>query len=179
MLKNIPNILTVSRIIMIPVLVASFYLNGKVANILASLIFIFASVTDFFDGFLARALKAHTKFGQVLDPIADKLLVAAALVMLIHLQRAPFLPALLILCREILISGLREHLSQFKISIPVSGLAKVKTALQMVAIIILILGLPVLHYPILIDLGRICLWCAAILTLATGYLYMKEGLRHL
>jgi len=179
MLKNIPNILTISRIVMIPILIASFYLNGKIANIIASLIFIFASITDFFDGMLARALKAQSKFGKVLDPIADKLLVAAALVMLIHLQRAPFIPALLILCREILISGLREHLAEFKIDLPVSGLAKLKTALQMVAIVILILGKPVLGSYILIYIGKVCLWCAAVLTLATGYLYMRAGLKHL
>ena len=179
MLKDLPNILTVSRVLMIPILVGAFYLDGKLSNIIAAIIFIFASITDYLDGMLARVLKAHSKFGKVLDPIADKLLVASSLVMLIHMQIAPLIPTLLILCREILVSGLREHLAEFNINLPVSKLAKWKTAMQMIAIIILILGIPVLKFPIIIFTGMAALWIASLLTLFTGYTYCKEGFKRM
>lgn len=164
---------------MIPVLVISFYLNGKFANLLATFIFLFASITDYFDGFLARILEAHSHFGRILDPIADKLLVASALVMLIHFDRAPVIPTLLILCRELLVSGLREHLAEFKVSLPVTKLSKIKTAMQMIAIVILLLGEPVLGSHIWVMIGEIFIWVAAILTLITGYAYCREGFKHI
>lgn len=110
------------------------------------------------------------------DPIADKLLVGAALMMLVHLDRAPVIPAILILCREIVVSGLREYLAEFKISVPVSKLAKIKTAIQMIAIIILLLGEKVIGLPGMDILGAFSLWIAATLTLVTGYAYLKVGL---
>lgn len=177
--KQIPNFLTVLRMLLIPIIVIAFYLDGKVSSILAAAIFIFASITDYLDGMLARVLKAQTQFGKVLDPIADKLLVVATLVMLIHFNRAPVIPALLILLREILVSGLRENLSSLDISLPVSKLAKIKTTIQMIAIIVLILG-HLFYYPqISIVMGQALLWLAAILTLITGYAYCKAGIRHL
>lgn len=179
MIKKIPNILTIMRMFMIPIIIGAFYLDGKLSSIMAAAIFTFASITDYLDGALARALKAQTKFGRVLDPIADKLLVVATLVMLIHFDKAPVIPTLLILLREILVSGLRENLSSAKVVIPVSNLAKLKTAVQMIAIVTLIIG-HILYYPeLILSLGRILLWIAAILTIITGYSYCKVGMKHL
>lgn len=178
-IKQIPNFLTILRVLLIPVIVVAFYLDGKISSILAATIFVFASITDYLDGLLARALKAQSRFGRILDPIADKLLVVATLVMLIHFNRAPVIPALLILLREILVSGLRENLSSLDISLPVTNLAKVKTAIQMIAIVVLIVG-HLFYYPnFSIMLGKALLWIAAALTLITGYAYCKAGMRHL
>ena len=174
--KSIPNYLTIFRIILIPILIISFYFDGPVGHWTAAIIFIFASITDYFDGFFARKYNAHSSFGKMFDPIADKLLVAATLMMLVHLDRAPVIPAILILCREIVVSGLREYLAQFKISVPVSKLAKIKTAIQMIAIITLLLGEKVIGLPGMDILGTISLWIAAALTLVTGYAYLKVGL---
>lgn len=179
MIKEIPNFLTLSRIFLIPVVVLSFYLEGKLANYIAASIFIFASITDFFDGYLARVLKAQSNFGRMLDPIADKLLVASTLMMLVHFDRAPVIPTIAILCREILVSGLREYLAELKVSLPVSKLGKVKTAMQMVAIIILLLGNKILPIPYIDTIGEVVLWGAAILTLITGYIYWKERLKYI
>lgn len=177
--KQIPNFLTILRVLLIPVIVVAFYLDGKISSILAAAIFVFASITDYLDGFLARILKAQSRFGRILDPIADKLLVVATLVMLIHFNRAPVIPALLILLREILVSGLRENLSSLDISLPVTNLAKVKTAIQMIAIVVLIVG-HLFYYPnFSIILGQVLLWTAAVLTLITGYVYCKAGIKYL
>jgi cardiolipin synthase (CMP-forming) len=178
MRKDIPNILTLFRIFLIPVLVASFYLDGKTSNYVATAIFIFASITDFFDGFLAKLFKAQSNFGRMLDPIADKMLVASTLVMLIHFDRAPVLPTLAILCREILVSGMREYMAEFHVSIPVSKLAKVKTTLQMVAISVLLLGSEVMGSMLVPRIGEVLIWIAALLTLVTGYAYCREGFKH-
>ncbi len=177
MLKTIPNYLTLLRIALIPVLIVAFYLDGKAAHWVTAIIFIFASITDYLDGLIARRYNAHSSFGKVFDPIADKLLVVSTLVMLVHFDRAHFIPCLLILLREITVSGLRESLAEFKVSIPVSNLAKAKTALQMVAIIILLLGEKVTLIPNLDLIGKILIWSAAILTLVTGYVYLREGLK--
>ena len=179
LVKQIPNILTVLRIILIPIIVLAFYLDGKISSILVAAIFIFASITDYLDGMLARALKAQSQFGKVLDPIADKLLVVATLVMLIHFGKAPVIPALLILLREILVSGLRENLSAISVSLPVTKLAKFKTGVQMVAIIVLILGHLFFFPAFMVLLGKFLIWLAAVLTLITGYAYCREGFKHL
>lgn len=178
MIKDIPNMLTLFRIFLIPVLVGSLYLEGRMANYIATSIFIFASITDFFDGFIAKLFKAQSNFGRMLDPIADKMLVASALVMLIHIGRAPVLPTLAILCREILVSGMREYMAEFKVSIPVSKLAKLKTALQMVAIILLLLGAEGTGIAMVPKVGEVFIWVAAVLTLITGYAYCREGFKH-
>jgi len=176
MKKQLPNILTYSRIVIIPLLVLIFlYVKGETSNWLCASLFLFASITDFFDGYLARAWHAHSNLGKFLDPIADKLLIAAALMLLVSTKRADILPALAILCREILVSGLREFLADLRISVPVSTLAKYKTAAQMTAIFLLLLD----GGEFLQETGQILLWLAALLTLITGYAYLRTGLKHL
>lgn len=177
--RTLPNILTLSRILVIPVLVASFYIDGQLSHWVAAALFALAGVTDFFDGYLARTWKVQSNLGRFLDPIADKLLVMTAIVMLVHFDRAHIIPSLLILCREILVSGLREFLAQINISVPVSKLAKLKTAVQMLAIFLLILGAEGTGERLTFILGNIALWIAAGLTLVTGYAYLKSGLKHM
>jgi len=189
--KNIPNILTGFRIIIIPVLIASFYIEGQMYHWVAAGLFLLASVTDFFDGYLARTLKATSNLGRFLDPIADKLLVASAILMLVHFDdigRYDIIPAVAILCREILVSGLREFLAEINVSVPVSNLSKIKTAVQMTAIFLLLLGVEgpsfdeveaITETNMTEFLGRILLWVSAILTLITGYAYLKSGLKHM
>lgn len=177
--KTFPNILTISRIIIIPILVASFYIEGKLSHWTAAGLFAAASITDFFDGYLARMWQVQSKLGQFLDPIADKLLVVTAIVMLVHFDRAHIIPSLMILCREILVSGLREFLAQINVSLPVSKLAKIKTATQMLAIFLLILGTEGSGEELTKMVGNVALWTAAILTIFTGYAYLKAGLKHM
>lgn len=179
MLRSLPNILTLSRILIIPILVGSFYLTGKLSHQLAAGLFLLASITDFLDGYLARAWSMQSKLGRFLDPIADKLLVAAAILMLVHFGRADVLPALAIICREILVSGLREFLAELRISMPVSRLAKMKTSVQMLAIFLLLLGSQGSGIEATELIGRIALWIAAGLTVFTGYAYLRAGLRHM
>ncbi len=179
MLKSIPNILTVARIVIIPILVASFYIEAPVSHWVAAGLFAAASITDFFDGYLARKWHATSGFGRFLDPIADKLLVATAIVMLVHFDRAHIIPSLVILCREILVSGLREHLAELNVQVPVSKLAKIKTAVQMIALLVLIIGVEGSGEEITKTIGNIALWIAATLTVITGYAYMKTGWKHM
>lgn len=177
--KQVPNALTYSRIIVIPIFIAVFYWDKTIAPYLAGGLFLYASITDFLDGYFARAWHATSSIGRFLDPIADKLLVATALVMLVKEGRADVLPAIAIVCREILVSGLREFLAELRISVPVSQLAKFKTAAQLTAIFLLLISpaLPVWLYVQV--LGDGLLWIAAILTLLTGYVYLKTGIVHL
>lgn len=189
--KNLPNILTISRIIIIPILIASFYIEGKLYHYVAAGLFLLASVTDYFDGYLARSLNAVSPFGRFLDPIADKLLVAAAIIMLVHFDdigKYDVIPAIAILSREIMVSGLREFLAEIRVSLPVTTLAKIKTGVQMTAIFLLLLGTEgpniaevqtVTEITLTELLGRILLWVAAMLTLITGYAYLKSGLAHM
>ena len=178
-MKKLPNYLTLFRVILIPILVLAFYIPGSWGAWITGTIFIFASITDFFDGYLARRYDVQSNFGRWLDPVADKLLEATAIIMLVHFNKADIFPAIAILCREILVSGLREYLAEINISVPVSKLAKIKTAIQMTAISLLLLeaGLP--DYLFAEVLGRITLWIAAVLTLITGYAYLKTGLLHM
>ncbi|MEC8086686.1 MAG: CDP-diacylglycerol--glycerol-3-phosphate 3-phosphatidyltransferase [Pseudomonadota bacterium] len=186
MILTLPNILTLSRVAVIPVLVALFFLETANGQWIACGIFIFSAITDFFDGFLARSLGQTTAFGTFLDPVADKLLVASALLMMVafgQIAGVVVIPAIIILCREILVSGLREYLSSFAVSLPVSNLAKWKTTLQMAAICILIVGDAA--HPLIPDLipvrliGEMGLWVAAIVTIITGSEYLRIGLRHM
>jgi cardiolipin synthase (CMP-forming) len=197
-MKNIPNILTILRIAIIPILVASFYIEGLVANLVAASLFLLASITDFFDGYLARSLKAQSNFGKCLDPIADKLLVIVAITMLIHFghkNMAITIPGLIIICREVLVSGLREFLASIHIGVPVSKLAKYKTAVQMGAVTLLLIGEPGSQYAIdeflgngvgfkyivssmVVTVGETLLAVAALLTVVTGYIYLKIGLKN-
>lgn len=164
---------------MIPAMVVVFYFDGVWGNWLAAGFFLYASVTDFFDGYFARAWSAQSKLGRFLDPIADKLLIATALLLLVGEDRADILPSLAILCREILVSGLREFLAELRISVPVSKLAKFKTAAQMVAIFLLLLGAGGPAWFPTHAIGQILLWIAAVLTLFTGYAYLRTGLKHM
>ncbi|HZH25619.1 MAG TPA: CDP-diacylglycerol--glycerol-3-phosphate 3-phosphatidyltransferase [Azospirillaceae bacterium] len=182
MLFNLPNILTLARIAVIPVIVALFYVPADWAAWAACALFTAAAVTDYLDGYLARAWAQVSAIGKFLDPIADKLLVAAVLFMLVATDRMsqPSIPAaVVILLREVLVSGLREYLAGVQVSLPVSQLAKWKTAMQLVALGILIVGdagpdgLPVRA------IGEFGLWIAAILTMVTGWDYLRSGVQHM
>lgn len=181
-LTSVPNLLTLSRILAIPVVVASFYIEGDFARWFACAIFSAAGFTDWLDGHMARRWAQQSDLGRFLDPIADKLLVAATLLMLTATARLPsgaLLPALVILCREILVSGLREYLAELRVGLPVSRLAKWKTAIQMVAIGVLIVGDAGPGFLAVKDIGGMLLWVAATLTLITGYDYLRLGLSHM
>jgi CDP-diacylglycerol---glycerol-3-phosphate 3-phosphatidyltransferase len=173
-----PNLLTGARVLAVPAMVAAFYLPGAFGKWVTCAIFTAAAVTDYFDGYLARSWSMQSPFGRMLDPIADKLLVGAAILMLVHFDRAPTLPALIILCREILVSGLREFLVEAQVGLPVSRLAKWKTGVQMVAIAFLIVGAAAPEWLHADDIGSYGLWFAAGLTLVTGFDYLMVGLRH-
>lgn len=179
--RSLPNLLTLSRILVLPGLVATFFFDGEFYVWLALALFIAAGITDFLDGYLARTFDVQSKLGQFLDPVADKLLVATVLLMLVfsdRIQGWTILPALVILCREILVSGLREFLAEIKINVPVSALAKWKTTMQIVAICFLIVGDSQKPIPFA-EIGIAGLWIAAVLTLYTGYDYLRAGLRHM
>ena len=181
-LTSLPNLLTLSRILAIPIVVASFYVHGDYARWFACALFSAAGVTDWLDGHMARRWAQQSELGRFLDPIADKLLVAATLFMLVatdRLSSGAILPALVILCREILVSGLREYLAELRVGLPVSKLAKWKTAIQMVAIGVLIVGNAGPAFLPVAAIGEIMLWIAAILTLVTGYDYLRAGLAHM
>ncbi len=178
---SLPNLLTLSRIFAIPVLIVLFLYDGATTRWLALGVFAAACITDFLDGYLARTRQLQTDFGRFLDPIADKLLVAAILVLLVAYRRVGdwgVVPALVILCREILISGLREYLAGLGVALPVSALAKWKTAIQMLAIGFLIVGDAGPGWIPATLIGVVGLWLAAVLTVATGADYLRFGLKH-
>lgn len=177
MLQKLPNILTISRILVVPGMAAVYLLLPGAAGYWgAALLFLYAALTDFFDGWLARRLGAQSAFGTMLDPIADKLLVAVTLLLLIHHGPAPLVPTLLILSREILVSGLREHLGSRQISLPVTGLAKWKTAIQLAALNLLLLGPEAPSWLLVYDIPALLLWGAALVTVVTGWDYWCKGL---
>tara|TARA_B100000575_G_scaffold290707_1_gene294924 strand:+ start:34 stop:618 length:585 start_codon:yes stop_codon:yes gene_type:complete len=186
MIKKIPNILTIGRIIIVPFFVLAFYLPGFYGDLTALILFIIASFTDFLDGMLARMLGEESKLGELLDPIADKIIVATALILLVMdgtIRNYEVIAAIIILTREILISGLREFLAKGKIKLPVSNLAKLKTVLQMISIALLLsgeTGNKIINFQ---DynaqtIGIILLWLSAALTLFTAYDYMRKGIDH-
>ena len=185
MLAKIPNILTVSRILSIPVLIGFLVLMADpLASWLAFSVYTYACVTDFFDGYLARAWHQQSAFGRFLDPIADKLLVASVLLVLVGIDRVSgltVLPAAVILCREILVSGLREFLAEVDVSVPVSQLAKWKTLIQMLALGFLLVGPNGPDFGPLTtsQIGVYGIWIAAVVTLITGYDYLVHGLRYI
>ncbi len=178
---NISNILTIARILVIPIILICIYLKGPFYGWVAFIFFCLASVTDYFDGYIARIRNEITNFGTFLDPIADKLLVASVILILTAKEVITdweTIPALIILLREIAVSGLREYLARIKISVPVSRIAKFKTSMQLIALALLILtesGITILP---IIFFGKIALWIAGLLTLYTGYDYLRSGLRH-
>ena len=185
MLTSLPNLLTLSRIFAVPLLVALLWDAGWLGWLAAFALFALASVTDYLDGYLARARGTVSKLGAFLDPVADKIMVAAVIVMLV--ARGPVtgwavIPALVILLREIMVSGLREYLASLQVSMPVSALAKWKTTAQMVALgALLLAGSTHIWAPWLpaLGVGLGCLWVAAALTLVTGWDYLRVGLRHM
>lgn len=177
-MKRIPNMLTISRIVLIPILIGSFYLHGVWARYLGAGIFIFASITDYVDGKLARSFKIQSDFGTMLDPIADKMLVVSTLVMLVDQKIAPVLPTIAIICREIFISGMREHLAAKKVKVYVNFLSKIKTAIQMLAIIVLLLGHEVIRWRNMLYLGQVAIWISACLTIMSGYVYLREWYKY-
>lgn len=183
---KIPNILTIGRIIIVPIFVVSFFLPGFFGDLIPFFLFILASFTDYLDGLLARLFKEESKLGELLDPIADKIIVAAALILLVMngtIKNYEVIAAIIILTREILISGLREFLAKVSISMPVNNLSKLKTFLQMLSISILLLGESgnkIINFQ---DynaqtIGIILLWLSAFLTLYTGYDYLAKGIDH-
>ena len=186
MLRKIPNILTIGRIIIVPFFVLAFYLPGFYGDLTALILFIIASFTDFLDGMLARMFGVESKLGELLDPIADKIIVATALILLVMdgtIRNYEVIAAIIILTREILISGLREFLAKGSVSMEVSSLAKLKTFLQILAISILLTGESgnkIINFQ---DynaqtIGIILLWLSAFLTLYTGYDYLRKGIDH-
>ncbi len=183
---KIPNYLTIGRITIVPIFVFTFYLPGFYGDVIPFALFVIASFTDFLDGLLARIYKEESKLGELLDPIADKIIVATALILLVMdgtIKNYEVIAAIIILTREILISGLREFLARGKINLPVSNLAKTKTFLQMFAISALLTGetgnkiINFQNYNAQ-TIGIILLWLSAFLTLYTGYEYLKKGIDH-
>jgi cardiolipin synthase len=186
---TLPNILTLSRILAVPILVFLLWRPTPIDYLITFVLYCLVGITDYFDGYLARAQGLTSRLGQFLDPIADKIMVAAVIVMLMASREADgdppviqdwnVVPALVILLREIIVSGLREFLAPLNVSMPVSALAKWKTTLQLVALGALILGggFPAEEWIHLT--GIVSLWAAAALTLVTGYDYLRVGLRHM
>lgn len=184
MLSSLPNLLTLSRILAVPGLVWLMWSRNPWEWLAAFALYTLAAVTDYLDGYLARAWGTVSKIGQFLDPIADKIMVAAVIVMLVDAQVLhgySVVAGLIILLREIIVSGLREYLATLAVSMPVSRLAKWKTAAQLIALGALILvGVePLLPWLPAQEIGLTTLWGAAILTLITGYDYLRTGLRHM
>jgi CDP-diacylglycerol--glycerol-3-phosphate 3-phosphatidyltransferase len=173
--QNIPNILTFSRIALVPVLVLLYFMESGTKYFTAG-VFALAALTDFFDGLLSRKWKATSKFGEMMDPIADKLIVVAALALLIEENSALIIPAIGIMCREIFVSGLREFLAKTEVELPVTKISKLKTVMQLLSISILLYipsywGEMGLVLKILFYFGFALLWAAFLLTLYTGYKY--------
>ncbi len=181
-MPNIANILTMSRIASIPLIAGLLFFESDIVRWLTLGLYIIACVTDFFDGYIARRMAQVSALGRFLDPIADKLVVAAILMVMTATRQIAgwvVLPALIILCREIMVSGLREYLAELKVGVPVSILAKWKTTVQMVALGVLIVGGSGPDWFPMQMLGEALLWIAAGLTLVTGYDYLRIGLRHM
>jgi len=184
-LSSLPNLLTLSRILAVPLLVVLMWGREPWEWLIAFGLYCVAGLTDYLDGYLARAQGTVSKLGVFLDPIADKIMVAAVIVMLIHsgtIHGLATVAALIILLREIFVSGLREYLAALQVSMPVSQLAKWKTAAQMVALGALVLdGATTRLWPALpaLEIGLVCLWASAVLTLITGYDYLRTGLKHM
>jgi CDP-diacylglycerol--glycerol-3-phosphate 3-phosphatidyltransferase len=191
---TLPNLLTLSRILAVPILVFLLWRPGWWDYGITFVLYCLVGITDYFDGYLARAQGTVSRLGQFLDPIADKIMVVAVIAMLVTTRQpgpdpalfAPpmiwgfhIIPALVILLREITVSGLREFLAGLQVSVPVSALAKWKTALQMIALGALILSGAVPQWPWVHQVGLVSLWGAAVLTVVTGWDYLRVGLKHM
>ncbi len=192
---TLPNLLTLSRILAVPILVFLLWKPSPIDYAITYVLYCLVGITDYFDGYLARSQGTVSRLGQFLDPIADKIMVVAVIVMLISSRQFDqvaaqaggepvihdyhIVPALIILLREIIVSGLREFLAGVQVSVPVSRLAKWKTTFQLVALGALILGGAVPFWPWVHDVGLVCLWAAATLTIVTGWDYLRVGLKHM
>ena len=183
---KIPNILTIGRIILVPVFIGTYYLPGAMGDWIPFFIFVLASFTDFLDGLLARLYKEESKLGELLDPVADKIVVASALFLLVMdntIKDYEVIAAIIIMIREIIISGLREFLAKVQIAVPVTKLAKYKTFIQMFSIAILLTGesgnkiINFGNYNAH-SIGILLLWVAAFLTIYTGYDYVRKRIHH-
>lgn len=181
---SIPNLLTYGRIAAAPLVGATFFIEGNWGPWIAFSIFVIASITDYFDGYLARIWNEQSALGRMLDPIADKLLVAVSILVLVAdgmLAGWSIWAAIIVLMREIFVSGLREFLAELRVSVPVTWLAKWKTTIQLVSIAALLVA-PALQGAksgYIINMGLALFWVAAIVTLYTGYDYLRAGLRRL
>ena len=185
---TLPNLLTLSRILAVPLLVFLLWKPSWWDYAITFVLYCIVGITDYFDGYLARAQGTVSRLGVFLDPIADKIMVASVIVMLVSTRAASgepvihgfhIVPALVILLREIIVSGLREFLATLQVSLPVSHLAKWKTTFQLIALGALILGAALPQWPFVHDVGLGCLWAAAALTLLTGWDYLRVGLKHM
>jgi len=185
---TLPNLLTLSRILAVPILVFLLWRPTPIDYGITFILYCVVGITDYFDGYLARAQGSISRLGQFLDPIADKIMVAAVIVMLIASRKMSgepvihglhIIPALVILLREIIVSGLREFLAPLNVSVPVSAMAKWKTTFQLVSLGALILGGAFPREWWIHDIGLGSLWAAAALTLVTGYDYLRIGLKHM
>lgn len=185
MLSSLPNLLTLSRIFSVPLFVILMWNASWIGYTAAFALYCLAGLTDYIDGYLARAQGTVSKLGVFLDPVADKIMVAAVIVMLIHNNQIMgwhVIPALVIILREITVSGLREFLANAQVSVPVSQLAKWKTTFQMISLGALILEPASSHWAPFLpsqEVGLITLWLAGVLTLVTGWDYLRVGLRHM
>jgi cardiolipin synthase (CMP-forming) len=182
MITSLPNLLTLSRIGAIPAIIALFWVEGDNARWVMLGVYTVACITDFFDGYLARSMQSGSSLGKFLDPVADKLLVGSLIFMLVAMDRlagVAILPGLIILCREILVSGLREFLAELRVGLPVSKLAKWKTTIQMLTLGFLIMGDASPDAIPSLLIGEVGIWIAALLTLITGYDYLRAGLVHI
>ena len=183
---KIPNILTIGRIIIVPIFVITFFIPGFFGDLIPFFLFFLASFTDYLDGLLARLFKEESKLGELLDPIADKILVAAALTLLVMngtIKNYEVIAAIIILTREILVSGLREFLAKSRVIMQVTSLSKLKTFIQMISIAILLTGESGNKIFNFQDynaqtIGIVLLWLSAFLTLYTGYDYLRKGIDH-
>jgi CDP-diacylglycerol--glycerol-3-phosphate 3-phosphatidyltransferase len=178
---HLPNLLTLARIALTPVFVAAFWLDMPGGRWIVFAVFVVAAITDYADGWVARRRNVESRLGQMLDPIADKLLIASALVMLVYMDDIRgwvIIPALIILAREILVSGMREFLATISVQVPVSSISKIKTVFQVVAIALLIVAPAVDFWPWVERAGILTLWAAAMLTIYTGFSYVKANLSH-
>ncbi|MDR2778645.1 MAG: CDP-diacylglycerol--glycerol-3-phosphate 3-phosphatidyltransferase [Rickettsiales bacterium] len=199
--SKLPNLLTIARILLVPVIVISFYVPWKVTNLIVATLFMLASITDYFDGYFARLYKVQSKFGRCFDPIADKLITIVSLIMIISFNDSIFIliPSIVIVCREIMVSGLREFLGSVNINMPVTKLSKYKTAVQMVAVTTLLLAsknsshsyetlmnffevepfLRIFFYGFIEIMGIVFLNLSALITVVTGYIYLRIGLKNM
>ena len=181
MFINIPNILTLSRIVMIPIIIYLSFDATTTSKYLIFLLFVYCGITDYLDGYLARKLKKTSMIGKLMDPIADKFLTTSVLLILINqniLNNFLFIAALVIILRELLISGLREFLSSLGHDLPVTNFAKIKTTIQFLSLGFILFGSASNSY-LLLQIGFALLWLAVLFTIVSGYIYLKEGVKYL